>query len=80
MTSENRPEVWCIEQAAVFIKKSTRWIQDAMSKPVDEPGSIPFRKIGKKPVFFPEALAEWIALGCPPAAVVKAPAFLKRKG
>jgi hypothetical protein len=71
--------LWSIEEAGVFLKKSVRWIQYAMTKPADDPGSIPYIKIGKKPVFFPDALAEWVARGCPPAVAVKARAIADRR-
>jgi hypothetical protein len=63
--------LWSIEQAASFLKKSVRWIQYAMKMPADEAGSIPHGRVGKKPVFFPDALAEWVARGCPPAVAIK---------
>jgi hypothetical protein len=69
--NQDNLELWKIEQAAVFIRKSVRWIQYAMKIPPEEIGSIPYCKMGKTPLFIADKIREWVARGCSPAAAIR---------
>ena len=64
----NADTLFTVAEAARFLKKSPRWLWSAIRRRPDEPGSVPFFRIGSSPRFFPADLAAWIRAGCPPAA------------
>ena len=61
------PDLWDATACAKFLGKSPRWIFSALTKRPDEPGSLPHVRVGSSPRFFPNDIAEWVRMGCPPA-------------
>jgi hypothetical protein len=69
-----RPEVaglWTVKDAAVFLRKSVRWVFYALRKPENVVGSLPNVKLGRTPRFVPDDLRAWVGMGCPPAGTFK---------
>lgn len=71
MSNESTSALWNLKEAAAFLKKSVRWMYDMLKRRDEEPGSIPHLRVGKTFRFEPDVLRVWVALGCPPAAVVE---------
>lgn len=65
---EQYTSLWTVEDCAGFLRKSKRWVWNALSIPPELPGSIPHYRIGRSPRFEPLQLQEWVRCGCPPSA------------
>jgi hypothetical protein len=69
--------LWTVADVAHFLQRSERFIYDALTRDPAQAGSIPFIRIpgGRgshgqgSPRFVPASIQEWVAAGCPPAAV-----------
>jgi len=62
--------LWCVRDAARFLRRSPRWVWQAVARAPEERGSIPHvrlpgRRGGVR--FVPEEIHSWLAAGCPPA-------------
>ncbi|MBE7461920.1 MAG: hypothetical protein HS116_00375 [Planctomycetes bacterium] len=60
--------LWRAQDCAAYLRRSPRWLWAQLSRPADQPGSIPHVYVGRTPRFFPDDIAEWVRQGCPPAA------------
>lgn len=64
--------LWTAKDAALFLRKSLRWVFYALRLPDTAPGSIPHVRVGRAPRFDPAVIAEWVNAGCPPVAAFRA--------
>ncbi len=60
--------LWSVPEVARYLKRSQRWVWSQLGRQASEAGSIPHRRIGKAPRFFPEEIRRWVDAGCPPVA------------
>ncbi|MGD0090878.1 MAG: hypothetical protein ABSE73_13250 [Planctomycetota bacterium] len=71
--------LWSVRDVAAYLQRSERWVYDALTQDPAKAGSIPFLRIpggrgshGEGTArFLPAAVQEWVASGCPPAAVFR---------
>ena len=67
------PALWDVKACAAYLLRSPRWVWACLTRRPEEAGSIPHVRLpGGAPRFVPGDVAEWVALGCPPAATFKA--------
>lgn len=71
--------LWSVRDVARFLQRSERWIYDTLAADPAKAGSIPVFRIpggrgsrGRGSArFVPADIVEWVAAGCPPAAVFR---------
>ena len=63
--------LWTITDAALFLRKSRRWLFLRLRLPDEAQGSIPHVKLGRTPRFIPDDLRLWAGMGFPPVANFK---------
>ncbi len=63
--------LWTVRECAMYLRRSPRWLWSALMRQATEPGSIPHVRVGASPRFFPDDVAAWVRVGCPPAAAFK---------
>lgn len=74
-------DLMTVKEAAHFLRRSERWLREAIARPPDREGSIPhFRLPGKRGGvrFVRNDLLSWLRNGAPPAAVWESQS--KRRG
>src|SRR3990172_8241302 len=65
--------LWDVKACARYLRRSPRWVWNALTRGPEGPGSIPHIRLpGNAPRFVPEDVAGWVRAGCPPAATFKA--------
>jgi hypothetical protein len=64
--------LWTVKEAALFLRKSRRWLFDALRLEENVPGSVPHVRLGRSPRFIPDDLKLWASMNFPPAATFKA--------
>ena len=65
--------LWTRRELAAFLRRSVRWLDLALARRPEEPGSIPHVVLPGSPRrravrFLPEHIRLWLAMGCPSAA------------
>lgn len=80
--------LWGVKECAFFLRRSERWVWDALRCDPNKAGSLPFIRIpgGRgcrhgqgSPRFLADEIRAWAAEGCPPAAIFKAWQKAERK-
>ena len=64
--------LWRIQDVALYLGRSPRWLSYALRRTSETGGSIPHFKLpGRGIRFDPVEIEAWVRAGCPPAAVFR---------